>query len=242
VLTAFARALELNAAVPWHTQRDAVVEYGNWLALVAGSLGKIGQDVVLLTQTEVAEVRESSDGSRGASSTMPHKANPIASEMLIVGSRATAALLSALHAGAIQEHERSTHGWQLEWFVLPQMVALTYGSARHAAALARHLQVDATRMRDNMSRAGDVVLAETLAFALSTTLALDDAQALVKQASTDARHSGEPLVAAVRRLASERGIAGIDWDRLADPAAYLGATNEFIDRILGEARARGRAV
>src|SRR4029079_16530362 len=154
-------------------------------------LGKIGQDVVLLTQTEVAEVRESSDGSRGASSTMPHKANPIASEMLIVGSRPTAALLSALHAGAIQEHERSTHGWQLEWFVLPQMAALTYGSARHAAALARDLHVDPARMRDNMSRAGDVVLAETLAFVLSNAIALDAAQALVKQASLEARRSGD---------------------------------------------------
>ena len=243
VLTGLARALGLNAVVPWHTQRDAVVEYGNWLALVAGSLGKIGQDVVLLTQTEVAEARESSDTSRGISSTMPHKANPIASEMLVVGARATAALLSALHAGAIQEHERSTHGWQLEWFVLPQMVALTYGSARRAGALARTLQVDPERMRDNMSRAGDVVLAETLAFALSSTLALDEAQALVKQASIEARRTGEPLVTVVRRLASEHGVAaGLDWDRVADPAAYLGSTNHVIDRILDEARTRGRAV
>lgn len=243
VLTAFARALGLDVVVPWHTQRDALVEYGNWLALVAGSLGKIGQDVVLLTQTEVAEVRESSDGSRGTSSTMPHKANPIASEMLVVGARATAALLSALHAGAIQEHERSTHGWQLEWFVLPQMVALTYGAARRAAALARQLQVDAARMRDNMSRGGDVVLAEALAYTLSNAIPLDDALTLVNQASIEARRSGDPLVAVVRRLASERGLgASVDWDRVSDPSAYLGATSEFIDRILDEARALRNAI
>jgi 3-carboxy-cis,cis-muconate cycloisomerase len=79
VLHSLAHALDLGPDVPWHTQRDTIVEYGNWLAVVAGSFGKIGQDVILLAQTEVAEVLESSDGSRGASSTMPHKKNPIGS-------------------------------------------------------------------------------------------------------------------------------------------------------------------
>lgn len=239
VLDALARELDLRSAAPWHTQRDAIAEYGNWLALVAGSLGKIGQDVVLLTHTEVAEVHESADASRGGSSTMPHKANPIASEMLVVAARATTALLSALHGGGIQEHERSTHGWQLEWFVLPQMMALTYGSARRAGEVARGLQIDADRMRDNMSRAGDVVLSESLAFALAGSIVIEEAQALVRQASIDTARSGESLVTAVRRMARERGIGpGIDWERAGDPAAYLGATNALIDRILNEARAR----
>jgi 3-carboxy-cis,cis-muconate cycloisomerase len=237
VLNALARALGLGSAVPWHTQRDAIVEYGNWLAMVAGSFGKIGQDVILLAQTEVAEVLESSDASRGASSTMPHKANPIGSEMMVVAARATGALLAALHAAAVQEHERSTHGWQLEWLVLPQMVALTYGSASHAASVARHLEVNGPRMRENIRQAGDVVLAESLALALAETIALEEAQALVRRAAIEARGSRDSLVAAVRRAAQERGLdAGIDWDHLADPSACLGATDAFIDRILDEAR------
>jgi len=237
VLNALARELGLGPAVPWHTQRDAIVEYGNWLALVAGSFGKIGQDVILLAQTEVAEVLESPDGSRGASSTMPHKANPIGSEMMVVAARATGALLSALHAAAVQEHERSTHGWPLEWLVLPQMVALTYGSASHAAVVTRDLQVNGPRMRENMSQAGDVALAESLSLALAERIALDEAQTLVRRAAIEARGSRESLVVAVRRAARARGLeTGIDWDHLGDPSAYLGATHEFIDRVLDEAR------
>jgi 3-carboxy-cis,cis-muconate cycloisomerase len=237
VLNALARELDLGPAVPWHTQRDTIVEYGNWLAIVAGSFGKIGQDVILLAQTEVAEVLESSDVSRGASSTMPHKANPIGSEMMVVAARATGALLSALHAAAIQEHERSTHGWQLEWLVLPQMAALTYGSAGHAVSVARHLQLNAPRMRDNICAAGHVVLAESLALALADTIALDEAQSLVRQAAREARDSRESLVAAVRRAAEARGLGtGIDWDHLADTSTHLGASNEFIDRIVDEAK------
>jgi adenylosuccinate lyase len=57
---ALARELDLGPAVPG-TQRDAIVEYGSWLALVAGSLGKMGQDLTLLAQTEVGGILESSD-------------------------------------------------------------------------------------------------------------------------------------------------------------------------------------
>ena len=237
VLEQLARELGLGAAVPWHTQRDAVVEYGSWLALVAGSFGKIGQDLTLLAQTEVAEVLESADASRGGSSTMPHKANPIRSEMMIVAAQATGALLSALHAAALQEHERSTHGWPLEWFVLPQMVALTYGSAGHAAIVARDLQVDDARMRENIHQGGDMALAESLSIALAERMTLDAAQRLVRRAAFDARSTREPLTVAVRRAAQAQGIdGGIDWERISDPANYLGAAGAFIDRILDEAK------
>jgi 3-carboxy-cis,cis-muconate cycloisomerase len=237
VSDALAHELDLGPAVPWHTQRDIIVELGGWLAMVAGSLGKIGQDVILLAQTDVAEVAESSDASRGGSSTMPHKANPIASEMILVAARATSALLAALQGAAVQEHERGTHGWQLEWLVLPQMLALTSGAASHGVFLARHVQVNGQRMRDNICEAANVVLAEPLALALAAVMPLDEAQQLVKHAAEEARRSQESLAAIVRRAAEERAIAaGIDWDRLADPAAHLGATNEIISRILDEAR------
>ena len=237
VAGALARELALKPAVPWHTQRDAIVEFGGWLAMVAGSFGKIGQDVILLAQTDVGEAAESADGSRGGSSTMPHKANQIASEMMVAAARAVAPLLSALQSAAVQEHERATHGWQLEWLLLPQMVALTSGCASHGVFVARHLQVNAPRMRDNMCAAGQLVMAEPLALALAETMTLDDAQALVKQAAAEARGAREPLAAAVKRAAQARGAgAGIDWDRFADPAAHLGAAGAIIDRILEHAR------
>jgi 3-carboxy-cis,cis-muconate cycloisomerase len=205
--------------------------------MLAGSFAKIGQDVILLTQSEVEEVVEAADGSSGGSSTMPHKANPIGSEMMVVAARATGALQSALQAAAIQEHERSTHGWPLEWLVLPQMIALAYGAAAHAGGVARHLHVDVARMRENIGRAGDVAMAEPIALALAAKIAPEEAHALVRDAAIEARASRESLVAAVRRAAIAKGLdSGIDWDRLADPSAHLGAANAFIDRILDEAK------
>jgi 3-carboxy-cis,cis-muconate cycloisomerase len=223
--------------VPWHTQRDAIVEFGGWLALVAASFGKIGQDVILLAQTDVGEAAESADASRGGSSTMPHKANQIASEMMVAAARAVAPLVAALQSAAVQEHERATHGWQLEWLLVPQMVALTSGCASHGVFVARHLQVDAARMRENICDAGQLVMAEPLALALAETMTLEDAQALVKRAAAEARGAREPLAAAVKRAAEARGAGGaIDWEHFANPAAHVGAAGAIIDRILQDAR------
>ena len=151
---------------------------------------------------------------------MPHKANPIGSEMMVVAAQATAALLSALHAAAMQEHERSTHGWPLEWLVVPQMIALTYGGASHAAVVARELTVNAARMRDNLRLDGDVALAESLSLALAATMPLEDAQALVRHAAID---DARLFRFAGRRGAARRGESRPRTrDRLGSPERSLG--------------------
>jgi 3-carboxy-cis,cis-muconate cycloisomerase len=70
VMRGLAEALGLApSAVPWHAARDGIAELGGWLALVTGSLGKIGQDLILFGQSERGEVTA---GTGGGSSTMPH--------------------------------------------------------------------------------------------------------------------------------------------------------------------------
>ncbi len=64
---------ELNLAVPaapWHVQRHGLAEFAGWLSVVTGSVAKIAQDLILLAQSEVAEVRP---GAGGGSRTMPQK-------------------------------------------------------------------------------------------------------------------------------------------------------------------------
>jgi 3-carboxy-cis,cis-muconate cycloisomerase len=237
---AVARALaqELGLFAPetsWHTQRDGLAEFASWLSLVSGSLGKIAQDVILLAQTEVAEVEETEE-SVGASSTMPQKKNPITSELILAAARANAALLSAMHQALIQEHERATHGWQLEWLSLPPMVVLTGGALRHAAALAAKLKVDPVRMRDNVARAGDVVLAEAAALALAEAIGREEAHELVKRASAAAAAGGKSMVVVLREMVRERAPqAGVDWEALARPELYLGEASRLVGRVLEKA-------
>ena len=238
VAQALADELKLGVPLmPWHAQRDSFVEFAGWLSLVTGSLGKMAQDVILLAQTEIGEVGESAEQGRGGSSTMPQKSNPITSELIVAAARMNGSLLSALHNAQIQEQERATHGWQLEWLSLPQMIMLTGGALKHARYLAENLQADARAMRVNIARANDVILAEAAVFALAAAMPRQKAEELVKRACAAAVAEHRPLIEVVQRLAaSQIGSAKIDWPALARPENYLGETEKMIDRVLESAK------
>jgi 3-carboxy-cis,cis-muconate cycloisomerase len=237
VMEALAQELKLaTPLMPWHAQRDNFVEFAGWLSLVTGSLGKMAQDIILLAQTEIEEAAESAEGGRGGSSTMPQKSNPITSELIIAAARTNAALLSAMHQALIQEQERATHGWQVEWLTLPQMVVLTGGALKQALFLAKNLQVDQRKMRDNIARANDVILAEAAVFALAEAMPRAKADELVKKACAVAVSEGRPLIDVVKQMAGGLVPEGaVNWPALAKPENYLGETAKIIDRVLQRA-------
>ncbi|MDQ0395756.1 3-carboxy-cis,cis-muconate cycloisomerase [Labrys monachus] len=132
-----ATRLGLGCAPAWHTARDGIVEFGNWLSLASGTLGKIGADVGLMAQNEVAAVRIAGGGS---SSAMPHKSNPVAAEVLIALARFNAGLAGTLQQALVHENERSGAAWTLEWLVLPQMAITTGAALGHARQLIEALR------------------------------------------------------------------------------------------------------
>lgn len=226
VMEALGKELDLAVpAAPWHVQRDNIAEFASWLSLVTGSLGKMAQDMILLAQSEVGELRP---GAGGGSSTMPQKSNPVTCEVMVTVARSNAALLSAMHQAMIQEHERGAPGWQLEWLTLPQMAVATGAALKHAITVVETQQVDAARMRVNLDASNGLILAEAASFALSLHMPRSEAQALVKQACLEVAKTGRPLM----EILAGRTDAPVDWNSVADPANYLGSANELIDRIL----------
>ncbi len=233
VAAALAEELGLGLPpMPWHAQRDGMAELAGWLSLTSGILGKFGQDAMLLAQSEVAELRESGDAGRGGSSTMPQKANPVAAEALVALARFNAGQVGQMHQALVHAQERDGAAWQLEWLVLPQMAVATGTALRHADAMAAEMQVDAGRMRATLDAANGLLLAEAASFALAAHMPRTEAQDLVKAASQEALAGGRHLM----DLLAARTAAPVDWQRLKDPAAYLGATDSFIDRALAAAR------
>ena len=104
----------------------------------------------------------------------------------------------------------------------------TGAALRHAVFLAENLQVDAARMRANLEASQGLLLAEAATFALAEHLPRPEAQALVKEACKEALASGRHLM----DLLAERCEAPVDWERMRDPANYLGVAEELVQRVL----------
>jgi 3-carboxy-cis,cis-muconate cycloisomerase len=232
VVRGLARELDLGAPpLPWHAQRDCIVELGAWLGLLTGSLGKLAQDVILLCQSEVAELAEAAPGQRGGSSSMPQKNNPMRSEQILAAARMSGAQQAALQQALVQEHERGTHGWQVEWLCLSPLLVLAAGALHHARVLLAELQVDAARMRANLLAPPAAAFAEAAVGALAAELPRPEAQALVAAAAARARAEGRALVQVLREQLAESAPGNqIDWQRLALPESHLGQALTWVDQ------------
>ena len=140
VQAALAQRLGLEAPdIAWHTERDRIAEVGAFLALVTGTCAKFALDVKLLMQTEVGEVSEPYAPHRGSSSTMPQKRNPISSVYITAMASTVKQLSAALFDAMVEDHERSTGPWEIEWIVLPQMATMTHATLVHTQIGRAHV-------------------------------------------------------------------------------------------------------
>jgi 3-carboxy-cis,cis-muconate cycloisomerase len=176
----YARELGLpERPLPWHTTRIPFAELGAALAVVAGVAEKVALDVALLAQTEVGEVREAGEG---ASSTMPHKRNPVGATLARACAVRARAGAGVLVAGLAQEHERAAGPWQAEWGALADALAFAGGAASWIRVTLDGLEVDVERMRANVR---EDTLSEAKRFGLEVSDPgdyLGSAEALVDRA------------------------------------------------------------
>ncbi len=217
--------------MPWHGQRDGLVELSGWLALITMSLGKLGQDVLLLAQNEVGELREAAGG---GSSTMPHKANPIRAEALITLARRNATAQAGMLQAGLAAFERDGAAWQLEWATLPGMATATGAALALAEQLMSGLVVERPRIAANLAATRGLLLAEAASFALAPRLGRAKAEAAVRAACQALAAQPDAKLADI--LADRLGPL-LDWAALCEPASYLGAADAMLDQVLSEAQA-----
>ena len=232
----YARELGLaEPAITWHVARDGLAEAVQVLALIAGSLGKIGFDVMLMMATELGEAFEPFESHRGASSTMPQKRNPISSEVLVANAKAVRQHAGLMLDAMVQDFERATGPWHAEWIALPEAFILTAGSLHQAAFMLGGLTVDAARMRANLDMTGGLIVAEAVMMGLAPHLGRQAAHDLVYDACRTAIGEKRALLDVLR--AEPKVAAALDDARLAalcDPANYLGSAPAMVDRVLAQ--------
>jgi len=242
VLREYARLLALpEPALPWHAARFRVAELGGALALAAGTLHKVALDVILMAQTEVGEAAEPSGGGRGGSSTLPHKRNPILSVVASANARRVQDLARTLYGSLAQEHERAAGAWHAEWEALSGALALTGGAAAAVREALEGLEVRPGRMAENLGVTEGLILAENVTTLAAERLGRLEAHELVEAACRRVAEGGgtlrEEILAEprLREALSEEEIEGA-----LDPARYLGAADEFVDRALEMYRREGQ--
>jgi 3-carboxy-cis,cis-muconate cycloisomerase len=130
--------------VPWHTSRGRIAELASACAVLAGELGAVASDIVLLSQPSIGEVAVAEPG---GSSAMPHKRNPSAAVLAIACAHRAPGLVATVLSGMRQELQRAAGTWQAEWDVVSELLRLVAATAAHTRRSLDGLFVDVDRMR-----------------------------------------------------------------------------------------------
>lgn len=236
--TQAALAAELGLKVPditWHTIRDNFAEVTGLLALISSSIGKIGYDIMLMMQTETGEVLEPFVKGRGASSTMPQKRNPISSEMMLAAAKIVREQHSAMLDAMVQDHERATGQWHVEWQVLPTAFIIASGGLRAAREVLEGLEVRADAMEKVLATTQGLIVAEAVMMGLAPHLGRQVAHDVVYEACREALNAQKTLLDA---LLADRRVSDVlsetQLKDLVEPANYVGAAPEMTRRLLAK--------
>ncbi|MEJ1974930.1 MAG: adenylosuccinate lyase family protein [Acetobacteraceae bacterium] len=229
-------ARELGLGEPpitWHVARDGLAEAVQFLALVGGTLGKIALDVMIMASTEFGELAEPFVHGRGASSTMPQKRNPISSELMLAASKVLREKAGLMLDAMVQDFERATGPWHLEWVALPESFVAASSALHQARFMLEGLVVDEGRMRRNLNATNGLIVAEAVMMGLAPHIGRQEAHDVVYDACRKAIEGGGDILPI---LEAQPGIVGpLGRERLAqlcDPSNYVGASGLMVDRVL----------
>jgi 3-carboxy-cis,cis-muconate cycloisomerase len=225
--------------IAWHTVRDRIAEVGCFLGLVTGVCGKIAFDVKLMMQTEVEEVYEPFHEGRGSSSTMPQKRNPISSVYITALTSLVRQHVAALLDAMIEDHERATGPWEIEWIALPEIFLLSAGALAQTRFVVSGLQVDPKKMRANLDITRGLIVSEAVMMGVAPYLGRQRAHDLIYDICRQVIATGRTLL---DLLAEDKEIsAHLDRAALAklcDPANYIGQAGEMVDRVMAMRKQR----
>jgi len=232
-------AKELDLKVPeiaWHTERDRIAEVGGLFAMLTATCAKFALDLKLMMQTEVGEVSEPFVMHRGSSSTMPQKRNPIGSVYITAMAATVRQLSASLYEAMVEDHERSTGPWEIEWIVLPQICTLTHATLEQTAKLVGGLEVHPEAMQRNLALTQGTIVSENVMMGLGPKLGRQYAHDLVYELCRKATQEQRPLLELL--LEEERvttSCSKAELEQLCDSGNYLGLSVQMTDMVLRDA-------
>jgi 3-carboxy-cis,cis-muconate cycloisomerase len=210
----------------WHADRGPILRLAAWQTQLAAALGKIAQDVWIMTQSGMKTVTL---GAKGGSSTMPQKENPVQPSAIIALANMASGLNATLTQAAQHREARDGAAWFTEWMALPQL-CLTAGSALTiSGTMIEGLAPNTDAMAVQIAETHYMIMAEAVTFALAKTMPRPDAAALLKEAVQLAMSQGTGLLKVVQSR-----FPDLDMTQF-EPQHQLGAAPNlargFADRV-----------
>lgn len=188
------------------------------LARIAAVAGKIANDLWLMSQTEVGEVREPFGKRQKGSSAMPHKKNPITLEKLKGLPRLFPGFVTAMLSNIPTAHERDISQSSVERIVLPDAFGLLDHMLKHLARIIEGMSVFEDKMRENLELTQGTVASQSVEQLLKEHgMPAEQAYRIVQKLCFQAVEAKVPLIECLVANHEVRAVfPGKDFQELRD--------------------------
>lgn len=227
--------LELGLTEPkglGNASLDSIAEVIQFFALIHGTLARMANDIETMGRASIAEVREGEAG--GGSSTMPHKANPRAANMMQTLSRMGWMYASAAPNLMDQQDVRSASMRVLNWSIVPEASLAVSTALERAERLFANLIVDEKQMANNFAASRYFIMSEAVMMAAASKVGRGESYNKIKSAIAHAPKEGD-LASILKQDPNVMTIlTSAEIDLACDPTRYLGCNDELISETLDE--------
>lgn len=234
LLSRFSQKLRLKVPLTaWHTSRDRGAEFLTTMAMIAGTLAKIANEIRSLARSEIGELEEPFQTGKIGSSTMPHKRNPEMCEQVVVLARLIKANADLGFEGIINEHERDYRAVRVEWVTITDTSLFICGLLFLMKAILKGLIVHEDRIRQNVERAATFISTEALMFHLGATIGKQTAHRILYEASMEAIETNQSLIDMLMKYDEiSKKFKREDLEKTIDPVDHIGLSQKLTHRVI----------
>lgn len=234
--------LELELGEPditWHVSRDRIVQYLFHLSLIAGTLHRLGREIMELQRDEIGEVHEPFHEGKVGSSTMPHKRNPAKAESLITLGQLVNGQMTVALSSLSSIHERDKGVYSVELDYVPKIFCLVHRMLETGLDLVDGFTHDADRMMNNIQSSGGFIFSENVMMTLAEKIGRQKAHHVLYRLSMQAYESDSKFIQLVHdnEEISEL-LTKEELEKLFDPLGIVDAASEMVDAVCGDYSAR----
>ncbi|WGM89012.1 MAG: adenylosuccinate lyase [Candidatus Bathyarchaeum tardum] len=225
-------------------QRDRYAELTCTLAILACSMDNIANEIRQLQRPEIAEAFEAFEQKKQVgSSTMPHKRNPMISERICGLAKILRSLVSPALENVRTWHERDLTQSSCERFVIPEECILIDYMLILMVRVLKGLQIDETRMSQNMNITQGRMMSESVMLTLAKKgLGRQKAHELTRQLAIESHNEQREFKDALSENSTIKELlTPEELEKVMDPRNYLGTVPQQIERVIQKTKQERKA-
>lgn len=223
-----------NPTITWHVSRDRLADLASINAILAGTIGKMGLEIMELQRTEIGEIEEGFKLGKISSSTMPQKRNPMICDTIVSNAHELQNSAQLAFSAMFVTNERDVT-WSTEQSYFGRIFLLLSAILNKMDGVCDSMIIHEDRIKENLAMTHGAIVSERIMLVLGEKLGRQPAHEIIYEDAQKAFTNHKQLYNVLsedNRVTSK--ITKEELKELLDPSHYIGVCQQEVDDVINK--------